>query len=121
VKALGLCVGDKFTLIEGTEQGLEFEAWDHTNNAVCKGFPDLSTYGMAFPTGITHDTEVFIIEHAPRPSDGLRAFVATLKQGRTTHMVTGMAPSLDRAEEIIHESFGRMLVTSHRYIGVRWE
>lgn len=59
---------------------------------------------------------------APRvmPNDGLRPFVATVKHGRTTHEVTGQAPTLDRAEEIIRQEFGRMLETSHRYIGVRW-
>jgi len=51
----------------------------------------------------------------------LRGFVATIKQGRTTHEVTGYAPSLDRAEEIIRDQFGRLLETTYRFIGVRWE
>lgn len=130
MKARGLCTGDKFTLVEGTDQGLEFEAWDHTDHAICRGYPDLSTYGRAFTTGIDLDTEVYIIEDTTLSNEEqelrgaharLKGFVATVKQGRTVHEVTGYAPTLDRAEEIIREEFRGMLGSTHRYIGVRWE
>lgn len=146
MKALGLCTGDKFTLIDGTDQGLEFVSWTHDRRAMCKGYPDVSTYGRVFPTDIGYDTEVYVIEGTTLTTAQqeqqlreleaseraradqelrdahakLRGFVATVKQGRTTHEVTGYAPTLDRAEEIIRHEFRGMLGTSHRYIGVRW-
>jgi hypothetical protein len=122
VKAVGLCTGDKFALHEGEETGLVFQSWHVNGYAVCMGFPDNSGYGRAFEVAIDHDTEIHLLatkEGLLAAHAALKPFIATLKESRTTHEITGYAPSLDRAEEIIQESFAHM--PSYKYLGVRWE